>query len=726
MNSQAGRPRSHRVFAGIESLEGRSLFSVSLTGSGTDAAVDVAQVQAATATTTQLPRVTICNPANGATGVDVSTCVAADLSLPNGGVNAATVTSTNVYLKRVSDGVKIAAAVNTSGAGDALVLTPKSPLAANTKYAFVVTSGVKDLSGAGFQPTQITFTTQTTIATRSTAVKFDKVALPTTQGKQFFGITMGPDGRLYAGTSDGLIERFNVNADGTLGTAQVIDSIKRANGAARFVVGLAFDPASTASAPVLWVSHTATSSIELGGTPGADWTGKISRLSGPNLGTYQDAVVHLPRSVRDHVTDQLAFGPDGALYFCQPSNSAMGAADPTWGSRPERLLSAAILRLDTSKVTAAPLDAKTPDGGGSYNPFAAGAPLTIYAQGVRNTFDLVWHSNGSLYAPGNGSAAGGYTPAGGGAPALTKVSTPETDFLFRINKSAYYGHPNPLLNHYVLNGGNPTSGTDKFEVPQYPVGTKPDAKWQPAVFDFGAHRSPDGAIEYKGNAFGGALNHKLLVVRYSGGDDIVALNVGSGTTPITQTTGLPGMTGFNNPVDLTEDPKTGNLYVAELGSLRITLLRVHDTTAATASATAAAATFSDTTIDPAVPAPVDESAEQSQATVSDPTPLVIPATGAADTQAQPPVRTRRDEKLIRRINKIVTRTGLSVPDLTNASSADLQQAYENLVNQEKCQKLIAKITRVATRRGVTLPDMSSDSVADLKQLLKSVVKAKAA
>ena len=29
----------------------------------------------------------------------------------------------------------------------------------------------------------------------------------------------------------------------------------------------------------------------------ADWSGKISKLTGPNLGTYQDLVVGLPRGI---------------------------------------------------------------------------------------------------------------------------------------------------------------------------------------------------------------------------------------------------------------------------------------------------------------------------------------------------------------------------------------------------------------------------------------------
>ena len=45
-------------------------------------------------------------------------------------------------------------------------------------------------------------------------------------------------------------------------------------------------------------------------------------------------------------------------------------------------------------------------------PFAPDAPLTIYASGVRNAFDLLFTSDGKLYAPTNGSAAGGNTPGG--------------------------------------------------------------------------------------------------------------------------------------------------------------------------------------------------------------------------------------------------------------------------------------------------------------------------
>jgi hypothetical protein len=62
-----------------------------------------------------------------------------------------------------------------------------------------------------------------------------------------------------------------------------------------------------------------------------------------------------------------------------------------------------------------------------------------------------------------------------------------------------------LRGEYVLNGGNPTSGTDKAQVSAYPVGTAPDVNWRGYAFDFQNNVSPNGAIEYKSSVFNGAL-----------------------------------------------------------------------------------------------------------------------------------------------------------------------------------------------------------------------------
>ncbi|MEU8819055.1 Ig-like domain-containing protein [Actinoplanes sp. NPDC048796] len=533
---------------------------------------------AAVAAAETIPAVRAGTPANGTTNVPVTASVVEDLVLPNGGVRAASLTASTVTLTRLTDGAAVAATVITSGGGDVINLSPTAPLAPSTAYRFTVTSGVTDVTGKPFAPYSIVFTTGTGGPTGGPAA-FDKTVGVAT-GAPFTTVVKGPDGRLYAGTLDGRVFRFPITTGGTLGSPTVINTVRDNAGTTRTVIGMAFDPASTAAAPILWVTDN---DEYVGPLNVPDWSGRIGRLSGADLTTYTPMVVNLPRSVKDHETNSLAFGPDGALYVSQGANNAMGAADSTWGNRPERLLSAAVLRLDPAKLTGT-LNVKTEEGG-TYDPYAANAPLTIYATGVRNAYDLVWHRNGHLYAPTNGSAAGGNTPAtpatlpascarrgytGPAVPALSNVPTAETDYVFDVLPGRYYGHPNPVRCEWVLAGGNPTSGTDPFQVGAYPVGTRPDPNLHLAgITDAGLHASANGAIEYRG----GVLDGKLLVVRYSSGQDIETFDVSPAGALSNRTTGITGFTGFSQPLDLTQDPTTGFLYVTELGASRITLLK---------------------------------------------------------------------------------------------------------------------------------------------------------
>ncbi len=538
------------------------------------------------------PAVTLTRPADAEANVKRDAFVSADVSAPNGGIDAATLTSQTVYLYRNGDGQLVPSVLNTSGGGDVIVLRPISQLDADTAYTFVVTSGLQDVSGVAFAPFSMSFTCGAGTGGIDASVAFEKVTLSTPTGKALTCVTIGPDGMLYASVRNGEILRFPIHPDGTLGAAESLMSLRSANGGDRLLIGLRFDPASTAENLVLWASH---SFYAFSSAP--DWTGKITRLSGPQLETVTDVVIHLPRSTRDHVTNQIDFGPDGALYFAQGSCTAMGAPDSAWGLRPEHLLNAAVLRLDPAAVTA-PLDAKT-EQGGVFDPYAPGSPLTIYASGVRNSYDLLWHSNGSLYVPTNGSASGGATPAspnpvhctnridegihgdydGPVVPGIGTVNQTENDWLFRIKPGGYYGHPNPSRCEWVMNGGNPTSGADVAEVTQYPVGTQPDRNWRGAAFDFGQHQSPNGIIESRSGAFGGALLGKILIVRFSGGDDVIVLTPGIDGEIVRSQTGFSGMSGFNNPLDLVEDPSNGFIYVTEYGDqattagAQLTLLR---------------------------------------------------------------------------------------------------------------------------------------------------------
>jgi len=337
--------------------------------------------------------------------------------------------------------------------------------------------GVKTLSGTELLPASNTFATGVNPLGESSEVAFAREEQAVSVEIPYSSLTLSPDGtQLYATTLAGVIVRWDIApVTGTLLNEQVFSTPELEG---RALIGIVFDPEDPNT---LWI----TNNDPLGATDALDFTGKISKVTlseGTEFeATVQDYVVGLPRSVREHLANSLAFRQvDGEwkLYMTQGSNSAVGAPDNAWGNRPERLLTAAVLEIDPDRdVSLGPIDVQTQDpsvvlpaGAGAqvgyYNPFAADAPVKLFATGVRNAYDLVWHSNGHLYVPTNGSAAGGNTPDDPNTAVdegLTGVSS-QDDFLFDVREGFYYGHPNPLREEYVLNGGNPTREVDPQEV----------------------------------------------------------------------------------------------------------------------------------------------------------------------------------------------------------------------------------------------------------------------
>jgi glucose/arabinose dehydrogenase len=530
------------------------------------------QHELARAASANRPTVRFTRPADHETNVLPNIYISCDVNLPNLGAGVAQGSLYNDALKlyRTKDKQPIPFQFNTSGGGDSIVVTPLDLLDANTEYTFEVTDGVRDTSGARFMPFTVTFTTAAGATTESYPVAFTKIPMPETKvmapdgvhPSAYTGLTMGPDGKLYAATYDGRIFRYEMNPDGRLGKSETIMTMFPANRGPRLITGIAFDPSATAQNLILWVSHG-----EMALQNATDWTGKISVLSGPHLEKYQDIVVGLPRAYRDHLNFQPTFGPDGALYFDHGSMTSVGGPDKKWDMRHERLLSAACLRLDPKLITHPPLNVKTEDGG-AYDPYASDAPLTIYATGIRSGFQLLWHRNGHLYTGLNGAAAGGNVLAGPRSPAITDIKETTEDLLLDVVKGGYYGHPNEKRREYVLMGGNPTAQADPQEITEYPVGTMPESAFQLPVYDFGKSVSPNGLCEY----IGGPLDGKILAARYSGGKDIIVLTPDKDGKIVEAVTGIDGFKQFSDPLDVVEDPKTGDLYVAEFAGKQITVL----------------------------------------------------------------------------------------------------------------------------------------------------------
>ncbi|WP_162564279.1 MULTISPECIES: PA14 domain-containing protein [Microbacterium] len=602
------------------------------------------------------PHIETVFPKNRALDADVNGGVAASIKVPFAGfgVNDQTMPG-NVKVYRVSDNSLVEGSTNTSGGNDTVNFAPTVPFAPNTDYRFEVTDGVKDRAGNSWLPFTAVFRTGAgTVDPGSgefdplTNIAFEKVELPIGNGKYWASFAFGPDGKLYGSTIGQGLYRFTVNADGTL------SNMENLGYAGIAIIGLLFDESSTAGNLKLWITNTSANI----GNEQRQFISGISMLSGPNLENRKNVFSGMPRSLSDHLTNSMVYGPDGDIYVLQGSNQAAGDLDGSWGQRGEQLLTAALLHFDPDHArvqqslndaqgdnpllvqTAPSLSAaeNTENGynaASPYNPYATDAPLKLYATGIRNAYDLVYHSNGHIYVPTNGTAGGANSPgvnynsatntwtrvAASGIPGFSTVNgqdvtaacqardardpsyTPRSvpaisnhptqrDHLYDVVEGGYYGHPNPTRCEFVLHEGNDPANPPKWAGQggtKYASGVHPESHYKGVAHDFEFNKSPNGAIEYKSSTFGGQLKGNLVVVRFSNNNDLIFLQADPTTGKIlgAQTevgiTGVPnttmqGVGGFNDPLEIVEDTSNGNLYVNQYdragSAQKLYLLRV--------------------------------------------------------------------------------------------------------------------------------------------------------
>jgi glucose/arabinose dehydrogenase len=519
-------------------------------------------------------------PADASTGIDPGTPIYYKINLPNGPIDPASVSDESVGLFRFDNRQRVKTKVRIDG--DKVVVEPLEKLDPNRNYRLHLLPGLKDVKGSELKQSRNTLAFFTS-SKPPEGVAFEQVPQEASMSKDetkpnyYTSVAFWKDGKLYASTIDGRLVRFTVAADGTLSNREELASLHAIAQGPRLVTGFDFDPRSPVDEPIIYMPHSQLSSSPTNPTAlegAADFSGKIARISGPNFSKVEDVVVNLPQSYRDHCVNQPQFGPDGLLYVPMPSNTATGGPDDFWNFRKEHLLCATILQVDVDKLPQGQtLDVKTPDSGGVYNPSSPGAPVKIYAKGLRMPYSVLWHTNGRIYAAINGASSGGATPAGPNVPAVARVNLAEHDWLFDVKQDNYYGHPNDQYQRYVLNGGNPTQAPDFNEVADYPVGVKPDSDWNSGIFDFGAHISANGMTEYKSGVFADALRGKVFICRYNVGSDLICIGFDSEGKVNYAAAGIPGTSNLITPLDVVCDPQTGNLYVCELTAQRITLLR---------------------------------------------------------------------------------------------------------------------------------------------------------
>ena len=139
-----------------------------------------------------------------------------------------------------------------------------------------------------------------------------------------------------------------------------------------------------------------------------------------------------------------------------------------------------------------------------------GVDVSVYASGLRNSYDLVWTTENLLYATDNG-------PNGGFGDVSTSATTQKPvinapDELNLIIEDGYYGHPNrnrgeedPRQNVYYSNDDASIPGVHTAPLTSFPAST-------------------NGIDEYRANTFAGQMRGNLITQKWNGASFNVSLS----------------------------------------------------------------------------------------------------------------------------------------------------------------------------------------------------------
>ena len=498
-------------------------------------------------------------------------------------------------------------------------------------------------------------------------------------------LQFGPDGRLYVAEQNGTINAFTVELQGgeyvatanevlLSNGAEVVKSIQNHNDdgslssqSNRQVTGLVVT--GTAENPVLYVSSSdprisknedSNLDTNSGVVTKVTWTG--------TEWSAVDIIRGLPRSEENHSVNGMELSADGTkLYLTVGGNTNNGAPSQFFTYTGEYALSGTILEIDLEDLDSRPIltdpsggqsgtsrqyiydlptlddptvsnvtdgvgedasgmDEADPWGGNDGFNMAilpADAPLRIFADGLRNQYDLVLTEDGQLYTIDNGSNnnLGGNPLDANGNPteqpgAGEATNTPnnggqgDPEPLFLLTDGGYYGHPNPARSNQDLawtvynDDGNPDTSLstnsvsdlsdlvpdgvdiadgfiidpskftgDPTRLAESGIRVKRSTSASNALVTLGS--SSNGITEYTGNAFDGALQGSLIVTQFNG--NVTLLNLsddGTSIEPLIDPTEgnsvvdedgiFPLITSQSQPLDVTIGPQ-GTIWVAEFG-----------------------------------------------------------------------------------------------------------------------------------------------------------------
>ena len=360
--------------------------------------------------------------------------------------------------------------------------------------------------------------------TADAEIKFDQKVLNINLGGKTTG-AWGPDGRFYVGSRDGIINAYTFDDNYNVTNVQEITTLQ--NLPNHEILGIAFNPFENDGSELkLYVSHSELYANEYtypknGGT-GFDelvdfspYSGEVSVLSGPDFSQREIVVDNLGVSNHDHGINGLAFDGNGDLLIAVGSNTNAGIPDDEIGGLDESPFTAAIVKAEITKPDfngniqyqlpadwVAPeglqVDPLTSQGFGGIVDVAPGVDVSVYASGLRNSYDLVYSTKGILYATENDANPG----FGDYSTSATTQEFFDIDTQNEINiveEGKYYGNPN-------RNRGRQDDRQNKY----YPSYEPSNGDYTSPIKQHGAHIH--GVTEYRSTTFSEQLRGDLLTI----------------------------------------------------------------------------------------------------------------------------------------------------------------------------------------------------------------------
>lgn len=317
--------------------------------------------------------------------------------------------------------------------------------------------------------------------------------------EEITSITIGRDHRYFMGSLTGYVTAVYVDR------ALVVQSTCTGAfmGNDRSITGIAYNPLD----PYNRVFVSTNTHFHV--SKGVRWDN--SRIEAVDVGA-DDCPVRGPTIIsglvcsnHDHGTNSIAFLPDGRMLVSVGSFSNAGASKPGdgIGGVPENPLSGAIVVADYLKANF--------NGQVVYDQYDdPGTALVVsgdvepYAVGIRNSFGMVLHSSGKVYATDNGPN----TNFGASSVTCTEDGPdPESDDkLLRILQGMYYGHPNRNRGRF-----------DPRQCSYRSIDEPSSDGYMKAIGTMTS--STNGIIEYRANTFNGALKGDLLMSKVAFGAD---------------------------------------------------------------------------------------------------------------------------------------------------------------------------------------------------------------